>query len=101
MSNATDLNIWAALPALSLSLGACILFLIDVFVPKDRKVITAVLAALGVATSFVLSLGGFSGRSTAFSGMFVVDPFTATINVITLIATFISILVAYDYLKRA
>src|SRR5258706_7160666 len=99
--NAADLNLGAALPALSLALGACVLFLLDAFIPKERKVITAVLASLGVIVSFILSLGGFSARSSAFNGMFIADPFTALINVITLVATFISILVAYDYLKRA
>ena len=99
--NAADLNLGAALPALSLALGACVLFLLDAFIPKERKVITAVLALIGVIVSFILSLGGFSARSSAFNGMFIADPFTALINVITLVATFISILVAYDYLKRA
>jgi NADH-quinone oxidoreductase subunit N len=96
-----NLNLWATLPALSLALGACFLFLVDVFVPKERKGITAGLAIVGVVVSFVLSIPGFGIRTTAFGGMFISDPFTALINVITLIATFISILAAYDYLKRA
>jgi NADH-quinone oxidoreductase subunit N len=99
--NIPNLNLWATLPALSLALGACFLFLVDVFVPKERKGITAGLAIAGVVVSFVLSIPGFGIHTTAFSGMFISDPFTALINVITLIATFISILAAYDYLKRA
>jgi NADH-quinone oxidoreductase subunit N len=98
--NSADVNLGAALPALSLALGACVLFLLDAFIPKERKAITAWLAVIGVIVSFVLSLGGFSGSSTAFNGMFIADPFTASLNLITLIATFVSILVAYDYLQR-
>jgi NADH-quinone oxidoreductase subunit N len=98
--NTQDLNVWATLPALSLSLGACILLLIDVFVPKHRKDITAWLAVIGLIVSFVLSLPGLSMRVIAFNGMFISDAFTALINLITAVATIVSILVAYDYLKR-
>ncbi len=98
--SAADLNLGAALPAISLAAGACVLFLVDAFIPKNRKAITALLAVLGLIVSFVLSLNGFSVHTTAFSGMFIADPFTALVNVITLIATFMSILVAYDYLRR-
>src|SRR5258708_4385604 len=98
--NSPDLNIWAALPALSLSLGACVLFLIDAFIPKNRKTITAWLSVIGLLVSFVLTIPGFTQRSTAFNGMFIADPFTAVINLIALVTTFISILVAHDYLQR-
>src|SRR5260221_10988693 len=90
----------SVLPAISLSAGACVLFLVDAFIPKNRKAITALLAVMGLIVSFVLSLNGFSVHTTAFSGMFIADPFTALVNVIALIGTFMSILVAYDYLRR-
>src|SRR5258708_8414030 len=98
--NAADLNLSAALPALSLAMGACVLFLVDAFIPKDKKAITVWLAALGIVVSFVLSLGGFSVHTTAFNGMFLADPFSAMVNVITLIAALLGIMVAYSYLKR-
>src|SRR5215218_1629541 len=98
MPNTNDLNIWAALPALSLALGACLLFLVDVFVPNDRKHITAILACIGLVVSFLLTIPGFAVRTTAFGGMMIADAFTALVNVITLIATFVSILAAYTYL---
>ncbi|HLY25107.1 MAG TPA: NADH-quinone oxidoreductase subunit N [Aggregatilineales bacterium] len=98
--NAADLNLSAALPALSLALGACVLFLLDAFIPKESKAITVWLAVIGIVVSFVLSLGGFSVHTTAFSGMFIADPFTAMVNIITLIAALLGIMVAYSYLKR-
>src|SRR5579859_1431767 len=98
--NSPDLNIWAALSALSLALGACVLFLIDAFIPANRKTITAWLAVIGLAVSFVLTLASSAQHSTAFNGMFIADPFTAVVNLIALITTFISILVAHDYLQR-
>src|SRR5215510_6897662 len=90
MINTQDLNVWATLPALSLALGSCVLFLVDAFIPKERKDITA-----------WLSIIGHNYKVTAFSGMFIADTFTALVNVISLVTAFTSILVAYNYLKRA
>lgn len=38
------MNIGATFPALSLALGACILLIVDLSVPKERKEITLTLA---------------------------------------------------------
>jgi len=102
----SDLNIAATLPATLLALGACVLLLIDLFIPRDRKVLTVWLAAVGLAVSLVLtllSLGGvieFSDNQDAFSGMFVADRFTDAINVVVLVSALLSIMAAYDYLQR-
>src|SRR5262249_11025534 len=101
MINTQDLNLWATLPALSLALGSCVLFLVDAFIPKERKDITAWLSIAGLAVSLVLTIIGYNYKVTAFSGMFIADTFTALINVISIITAFTSILVAYNYLKRA
>src|SRR5256885_15190612 len=98
MPNTNDLNIWAALPALSLALGACLLFLVDVFVPHERKHITATLACIGLVVSLLLSIPGLAAvRTTAFGGMMIADAFTALVNVINLIATLVRILAAHTY----
>ncbi len=101
-----ELNVWAALPMIALALGTCIMLLVDVLVPKERKVITAWLAALGVGVSLVLALfqAGdivqIGEDGSAFNGLFVADQFTYMVNVIVLLATLIGIMVAYEYLKR-
>ena len=94
------LNFGAAFPAVSLALGACILFIVDLSVPKDRKHITANLALVGVVVSFLISATGLNASETAFYGRFLVDSFTALVNLIALVTAFISILIAQDYLKR-
>jgi NADH:ubiquinone oxidoreductase subunit 2 (subunit N) len=68
MVNMPNLNLWAVLPALSLSIGACLLFLIDAFVPRQRKDITAWLSLIGVGVSLVLSFAQLSVRTTTFNG---------------------------------
>ncbi|HVO41147.1 MAG TPA: NADH-quinone oxidoreductase subunit N [Aggregatilineales bacterium] len=94
------LHVLNALPALSLALGASVLFLLDTFIPKGRKAMTAWLAVIGVLVSLVVTVITFGWQTHSFSGMFIADSFTALIDTITLITAFISILLGYDYLKR-
>ncbi|MFN8421184.1 MAG: NADH-quinone oxidoreductase subunit N [Anaerolineae bacterium] len=98
--NLSDLNYAAALPALSLALGATVLLFLDVFIPKNRKDITAWLAIIGVVVSAILTLSDFGKSDSAFNGMYVQDSFTALVNLTALITAFLSILAAYSYLKR-
>ncbi|MBN1201143.1 MAG: NADH-quinone oxidoreductase subunit N [Anaerolineae bacterium] len=101
-----DLNVAATLPVTSLVLGTCILLIVDLFVPTDRKHITAWLAALGIGVLLVLALLAlgeiteFGDGEEAFSGMFVADAFTDMINVIALITALLGVMVAYNYLER-
>jgi NADH-quinone oxidoreductase subunit N len=99
--NLADLNLGAALPGVTLALGAAILLLIDVFLPKDRKDITAVLALAGLVVAALLTIPGLSApRQMAFGGMFIADSFTALVNLVSLATAFISILAGYNYLDR-
>lgn len=95
-----DFNIGAALPTLSLALGATILLLVDLFIPKDRKDITAILAMIGLAVSFIINLFVYNTGGEAFMGMYMADPFTGFLNIVILLTAFISILMGYDYLKH-
>jgi NADH-quinone oxidoreductase subunit N len=95
-----DLNPGVALPALSLALGACILFVIDVFLPKNRKDMTAWLAVAGLGIAAILNGFTYNANQQAFTGMFRADAFTGFVNLVTLITTFLGVLTAYDYNKR-
>jgi NADH-quinone oxidoreductase subunit N len=95
-----DLNPAVALPALSLALGACLLFVIDVFLPAERKDLTPWLAVAGVGVAALFNGLTYNANQSAFGGMFRADAFTGFVNVITLIATFLGIVTAYDYNKR-
>ncbi len=101
-----DLNVGAALPVTMLALGTCILLLVDLFVPRNRKSITAWLAAAGIGVSLVLALLSLTGAvefgngHDAFFGMFIADKFTDMVNVIALVSALLGVMVAYDYLER-
>lgn len=96
-----DLNLGVALPSISLALGATILLLLDLFIPKDRKTVTAWLAVAGLAVSFLLNLAVYNTQDSAFFGMFVNDQFAVVVNIAVLLAAFISVLLSIDYIKRA
>jgi NADH-quinone oxidoreductase subunit N len=97
----SDFN--AILPLLVLSGWACLLLLVDLWVPKTRKVITAFLAMLGLAvTGAVLELVSFAVPQpiSAFGGMVVFDGFSVLLNFIVLSTGAVAILLARSYLKR-
>ncbi len=102
----SDLNAAAALPVTLLALGGCIFMLVDLFIPKERKHITAGLTAAGIGLSLVLSLLQLAGGITlgdgeeAFFGMFIADQFSHAVNVIALITALLGVMVAYNYLDR-
>jgi NADH-quinone oxidoreductase subunit N len=90
----------AILPVVVLVGWSLLLVLVDLWVPAQRKGITALLAALGLIVSLALVVYQ-SGRSqVALSGMAVVDSFGSFLNVIFLASGLAAIPLAYDYLKR-
>jgi NADH-quinone oxidoreductase subunit N len=97
-----DLNLVGTLPALSLAFGACLLLLVDaLFIPRNRKVLTAWLSLAGIVVSFVLTLLTFNDTGSAFLGMFAIDSFTGFVNIVVLLTAVISIFLSIDYVKRA
>lgn len=97
-----DLNIslQSTLPLLVLAGWACILLLVDVFIPKERKSWTALLAALGLLATLVLTVANLEQMGPAFGGMIVTDGFSSFLNILLLASGLAGIALAYDYLKR-
>jgi len=100
MLQVPDLNAGVALPALLLAIWACVLFVIDVLLPKHRKDLTPWLAVAGLGVSAILNGFTYNANQAAFTGMFRADAFTGFVNLITLITTFLGIIASYDYNKR-
>jgi len=88
------------LPFLIVTGWACLLVLVDLFVPKDRKWITASLAAVGLIGALLPTSLNFSRSAESFSGMIVQDGFSSFLQLIFLLVGFFSIALAYDYVKR-
>jgi NADH-quinone oxidoreductase subunit N len=88
------------LPLIVLVVWACVLLLVDLAIPKERKGWTALLAALGllVAAGFVLSR--FGKPMAGFGGMIMVDEFANFLSILLLASGLAGIALSYDYLKR-
>jgi len=88
------------LPVLIVVIWAVLLLLLDLWIPKGRKGITAVLAVLGLAAALGVDLATQGQTSFAFNKMVVLDGFSSFLQVVILASGITAIALAYDYLKR-
>ncbi len=93
-------NIIIILPLAVLIAWSCVLLLVDLFIPKQRKGWTALLAALGLLVSLGLTIYQIGSTALGFSGMVINDGFSFYLNILFLGAGLAGIVLAYDYLKR-
>lgn len=93
-------SLLVSLPLLIVAGSATLLLLIDLFIPDDRKWITAFLAVLGMAVALGFVVADFGSQVMVFGGMLVGDPFASFLQIIFLVSGILGILLAYDYLKR-
>ena len=94
------LNMNVVLPMAALIAWACVLLLVDLFIPKGHKGWTALLAALGLLLSIVLTITRFDRSTSGFDGMVISDGFSFFLNILFLSSGLAGIALAYDYLKR-
>lgn len=88
------------LPVIVLTAWACVLLLVDLFIPKERKGLTALFAALGLALTLGLTLAQTGASNLGFNGMVVRDGFSTFLNALQLVSGLLGIALAYGYLKR-
>ena len=96
----TQLDFQTILPYTILTAWACVLLLVDLFIPKDRKGITALLAALGLAITLGFTLAQIGTERAAFNNMVVLDGFSTFINALLLVSGLLGVALAYGYVKR-
>jgi NADH-quinone oxidoreductase subunit N len=94
-------NLTLIMPITVLTAWACVLLLVDLFIPKERKGITALLAALGLLVALALVISRAGVTTSAFNGMIMIDGFATFMSVIFLFSGLAGIAVAYDYLLRS
>lgn len=98
--NLTSLDYEVLTPYILLTVWACVLLLVDLFIPKGRKGLTALLSALGLAVTLGFTLAQIGRTGLGFSGMVVMDGFSTFINALLLVSGLLGIAVAYGYVKR-
>jgi len=88
------------LPLAVLTSWACVLLLIDLLIPRGRKGITALLAALGLLVTLGLTLSQWGTQQSGFNGMVVRDGFSGFVNALLAVSGLLGIALAYGYIKR-
>jgi len=96
----TQVDLYVLLPLIILVVWACALLLADLFIPKERKWLTALLAALGLAVTLGFTLSQLGLENTGFTGMVVVDGFSVFVNALLLLTGLLGVALAYGYIKR-
>jgi NADH-quinone oxidoreductase subunit N len=96
----TQVDFYVLLPLILLVSWACALLLVDLFIPKERKWLTAMLAAFGLALALGFTLSQIGGENTGFSGMVVLDGFSVFVNALLLLTGLLGVALAYGYVKR-
>jgi NADH-quinone oxidoreductase subunit N len=95
----------AILPLLVLSGWASVLLLIDLWIPKKRKAITALLAVLGLAvtagTLVAVALTYWGHPIAAFGGMVTFDGFSVFLSMMLVMTGGVAITLGYNYLKQS
>lgn len=97
----SDFN--AILPLLVLSGWACLLLLVDLWIPKAHKGMTALLAICGLAVTMtaLVAVAARVGMPVAgFGGMVTFDGFAAFLGIVVLFAGAAAILLALHYLRQ-
>jgi len=95
-----DLSFSTIWPFAFLTVWACALLLVDLFIPKERKGITALLAALGLAFTLGFTLTQIGMQQTGFQGMVVADGFSTFVNALLLVSGLLGVALAYGYVRR-
>ena len=96
----TPFDYQALTPYIILTVWASVLLLVDLFIPKSRKGITALLSALGLAITLGFTLSQIGIEGTAFNNMVVLDGFSTFVNALLLVSGLLGIALAYGYVKR-
>ena len=92
------LNFSIILPLFTLTVWACVLLLIDLFVKP--KWLTALLAVLGLAVSLGMTISQIGVSGTSFNNMVVLDGFSVFVDVLLLATGLFSVALSYGYVKR-
>jgi len=98
--NLTPTDYEVLTPYIILTVWACVLLIVDLFIPKDRKGTTAMLSALGLAVTLGFTIAQIGKEATGFNNMVTLDGFSTFVNALLLVSGLLGVALAYGYVKR-
>ncbi len=93
-------NVRAMAPVLLLAGTACILVLLDLLPPRERKDHLGAVGLIGVLASLVVSVALWGADEQAFGGMLLLDGYALFFNLVIGYALGLVLLLSLDYLRR-
>lgn len=88
------------LPEIILCVFAIFILILDPFLSRGRKILTAHLAWIAIVLAFLASLRLWDFQETTFSQMFLVDNYATFFKFIFLVGSFLIIFASMNYLRR-
>ncbi len=100
-----NMNLPVYLPLVFSAAWAIFLLLVDLWIPKGRKGITAILAAIGFVIGMLLAyqqlfIPGIRRGITAFNDMVVVDGFSVVLTIVFMVTGLVVTALSVDYMRR-
>ncbi|MEX0790056.1 MAG: NADH-quinone oxidoreductase subunit N, partial [Actinomycetota bacterium] len=95
-----DLNLVALLPEMILTLAACGVLTIDLFLPKEKRKMAFPLAVVGVLATLAAVLMLYGQNITTLDGMFVIDRFAVIFKIVFCVAALLVFAVSQAYLDN-
>lgn len=94
------IDIYSILPVMIVAGWALLLLVVDLWIPRHRKGITALLAAVGLAIALGFVLASSGSTILGFNQMVVLDGFASFMQVLFLVSGMAAVALAYDYIQR-
>jgi NADH-quinone oxidoreductase subunit N len=94
------LNLEAALPEMTLAVGAMALLMLGVFMKRERGELILWLSVLLLALAGVFVAGG-EGTTTLFNGSFIIDPYARMMKLMVLAGAAIALVMSVEYWRDA
>jgi NADH-quinone oxidoreductase subunit N len=92
-------NMSLLMPEILLTVLACLIFIVDIFVSKENKSILGWLGIAGLIGIIFYSFGLWGKNEVVFSGMYAVDKFSVFLKILLMAVTAITFLISLRYLK--
>ncbi len=90
----------AIVPELIITAFAFAILLIDLWLPKRMKSFNGILALIGVVVAIGVTIAMYNTNAVAFNNMVVMDRASNFANIVILLATFVVIIMGFDFLPR-
>lgn len=94
------IDIYSILPVMIVAGWALLLLVVDLWIPRYRKGITALLAVIGLAIALGFVLASSGSTILGFNQMVVLDGFASFMQVLFLVSGMAAVALAYDYIQR-